>query len=144
MEGIYYLYDIVNLINKDAMKRLMYVLMIMIVGNVYSQGIDCTELFNPKVSNLSLLDSLHSSHVTYRVQVLSMSVVDKNKFGRYLRTHRCEVDYCLLPNGKEVYRYMISPKTVNSIESALELMIELSRFYENPFIVIYHNGKRIN
>jgi len=134
----------INTLKRIDMKRLLLLLSMAIMGNVYSQGVDCTELFNPKVSNLSVLDSLHNTHMTYRVQILSMSMVDKNKFGKYLRTHRCEVDYCLLPSGREVYRYTITPNIVNSLESAIMLMIELNRIYENPFIVVYNKGKRIN
>ena len=124
------------------MKKIL--LLMMIGGSVYSQGIDCSNLFNPTNKNIHLLDSIHMGEMTYRVQVLSSSYVDKNKFGKYLKTHRCEVDYCMLPSSKEVYRYNIAPTIVNSYTEALKLMEVLNKTYENPFVVMYHKGKRIN
>jgi hypothetical protein len=50
----------------------------------------------------------------------------------------------MLPSSKEVYRYTIAPTIVNSYNEALKLMEVLNKTYENPFVVMYHKGKRIN
>ena len=119
-------------------------LLMLVGGSLYSQGIDCSSMFNPTNKTIQLIDSLNMSEMTYRVQVVSSSYVDRNKFGKYLKTHRCEVDYCMLPSSKEVYRYTIAPTIVNSYNEALKLMEVLNRTYDNPFVVMYRKGKRIN
>jgi len=39
---------------------------------------------------------------------------------------------------------MVEPKTVNCLDSALLLMEEMSKTFENPYIVFYKKGVRIN
>jgi hypothetical protein len=91
----------------------------------------------------SALDSLHEKHTSYKVQVLSASSVDKTKFIHFIKDYRCEVEHHKTKVGKDVYRYLITPKE-NNLESANVLLDEVSRNYQNPFIIVYYKGKRQN
>jgi hypothetical protein len=90
------------------------------------------------------LDSLNRGDMTYRVQVLTSTVVDLRRYGKVIKKYRCGIEYTMLPSGKELYRYMVEPKTVNCLDSALLLMEEMSKTFENPYIVFYNKGVRIN
>ena len=95
------------------------------------------------VAPYAQLDSLHQSHTSYKVQVLSASSVDKNKFSTYIESYRCEVEHYKTKVGKDVYRYLITPKE-NTLVSANLLLDELSSHFQNPFIVVYYKNKRQN
>ena len=124
------------------MKKIL--LMMLLSGSLYSQGVKYTNLLDPNISNLGYLDSLNRGDMTYRVQVLTSTVVDIRKYGRVIKKYRCGIEYSMLPSGKELYRYMIEPRTINCLESALELLEVMVKTYENPYIVFYKNGVRIN
>ena len=87
------------------------------------------------------VDSLHEKHTS--VQVLSASSVDKTKFKNFIGEYRCEVEHFKTKVGKDVYRYLIVPKE-NDLKSANLLLDEISGHYQNPFIVVFYNGKRQN
>ena len=120
------------------------ILMMLLSGSLYSQGVKFTNVLDPNVSNVGYLDSLNRGDITYRVQVLTSPVVDIRKYGRVIRKYRCGVEYTMLPSGKELFRYMVEPKTINCLESVLELYEEMSKTFENPYIVFYKKGIRIN
>lgn len=111
---------------------------------LYSQGVKYTNLLDPNISNVGYLDSLNRGDMTYRVQVLTSTVVDIRKFSKVIKKYRCGIEYTMLPSGKELFRYMVEPNTINCLDSALELYEELVRVYQNPYIVFYKNGIRIN
>lgn len=119
-------------------------LMMLLSGSLYSQGVKYTNLLDPNISNVGYLDSLNRGDMTYRVQVLTSTVVDIRKFSKVIKKYRCGVEYTMLPSGKELFRYMVEPNTINCLDSALELYEELVRVYQNPYIVFYKNGIRIN
>jgi hypothetical protein len=124
------------------MKQIL--ILMLLSGSLYSQGVKYINLLDPNISNVGYLDSLNKGDMTYRVQVLTSTVVDIRKYGKVIKKYRCGIEYTMLPSGKELYRYMIEPKTVNCLESALELVEEMVKTYENPYIVFYKNGIRIN
>lgn len=111
---------------------------------LYSQGVKYTNLLDPNIRNVGYLDSLNMGDMTYRVQVLTSTVVDIRKFSKVIKKYKCGVEYTMLPSGKELFRYMVEPNTINCLDSALELYEELVRVYQNPYIVFYKNGIRIN
>lgn len=111
---------------------------------LYSQGVKYTNLLDPNIRNVGYLDSLNMGDMTYRVQVLTSTVVDIRKFSKVIKKYKCGVEYTMLPSGKELFRYMVEPNTINCLDSALELYEELVRLYQNPYIVFYKNGIRIN
>ena len=119
-------------------------LMMLLSGSLYSQGVKYTNLLDPNISNVGYLDSLNRGDMTYRVQVLTSTIVDLRRYGKVIKKYRCGIEYSMLPSGKELYRYMVEPKTVNCLDSALLLMEEMSKTFENPYIVFYKKGVRIN
>lgn len=119
-------------------------LMMLLSGSLYSQGVKYTNLLDPNISNVGYLDSLNRGDMTYRVQVLTSTVVDIRKFSKVIKKYRCGVEYTMLPSGKELFRYVIEPKIINCLDSALELVEEMGKTFENPYIVFYKNGVRIN
>jgi hypothetical protein len=119
-------------------------LMMLLSGSLYSQGVKYTNLLDPNISNVGYLDSLNRGDMTYRVQVLTSTVVDIRKFSKVIKKYRCGVEYTMLPSGKELFRYVIEPKIINCLDSALELVEGMGKTFENPYIVFYKNGVRIN
>lgn len=124
------------------MKQIL--ILMLLSGSIYSQGVRYTNLLDPNIMNIGYLDSLNKGDMTYKVQVITSTVVDIKKYGRVIKKYRCGIEYTMLPNGKELYRYMVDPEVINCLESALDLVEEMGKTFENPYIVFYKNGIRIN
>ena len=137
-----YIIFVVSQIKTIHMNKIL--LMMLLSGSLYSQGVKYTNLLDPNIMNMGYLDSLNRGDMTYRVQVLTSTVVDLRRYGKVIKKYRCGIEYSMLPSGKELYRYMVEPKTVNCLDSALLLMEEMSKTFENPYIVFYKKGVRIN
>jgi hypothetical protein len=82
-------------------------------------------------------------NISYKIQVLSSSIEDMTKFKYFLEDYKCEIEYHKSKIGKEVYRYLISPKE-NTLISANMLLEETTFNFQNPYIVVYFKNKRQN
>jgi hypothetical protein len=82
-------------------------------------------------------------NISYKIQVLSSSIEDMTKFKYLLEEYKCEIEYHKSKIGKEVYRYLISPKE-NTLISANMLLEETTFNFQNPYIVVYFKNKRQN
>ena len=117
------------------------ILLFLILSNTFvfsqtSENVNYTSTFND-------INEKPQKNVTYKIQVLSSSVEDMTKFKYFIQEYKCEIEYHKTKIGKEVFRYLISPKE-NTLISANMLLEETTYNFLNPYIVVYYKNKRQN